>query len=65
MIVTLEVIADIEPTKRERAIAVLQYQPTPESPTPDDEWICEEVALRRVSEAFESCLRNATVTDVS
>jgi hypothetical protein len=36
------------------------YQPTPESPQPDDEWIAEEYAMRQVANALE-----VEVTDVS
>ena len=46
--VTLEVEIEVEPTRQERQEVVGSYEPTEESPEPDDEWILEEVAMRRL-----------------
>ena len=45
MKVVLEVTVEIEPKPYQIEYAKAAYEPTPESPEPDDEWIAEEIAL--------------------
>ena len=48
MRVTLKVILDVVPTRREERIARVLYLPTFVVPEPDAEWIAEEVAFQRL-----------------
>ena len=48
MLVTIKAKVQVEPSKAERVEVVTAYEPTPEEPEPDEEWICEEVAMRRL-----------------
>ena len=48
MLVTIKVKVQVEPTSEERTAVCASYEPTPEVPEPDEEWICEEIAMRRL-----------------
>ncbi len=48
MKVTIEVEMDIEPTEQERTDSLPLYEPTPEAPEPDEEWLLEEIAMSRL-----------------
>ena len=63
MQITLEAIYNIDVDAIPddlRADLAAHYNPTPESPEPDDEWIAEELAMRRVD---ETGLEMVTVVD--
>lgn len=48
MLVTIKAKIQVEPTSEERSTVRASYEPTPEAPEPDEEWICEEIAMRRL-----------------
>ena len=63
MRVYLEVIYDIDISSVSddlRAELVAAYKPTPEEPEPDDEWLCEELAMWRIG---DTGLEQVTVID--
>lgn len=46
--VVLKVQMAVSPTAEELAAARREYEPTSESPGPDEEWLAEEVAMNRL-----------------
>lgn len=50
MKVYLLVEMEVAPSDSERWLAAGAYYPTEEAPTPDEEWIADEVAMTRVQE---------------
>ena len=50
MIVSVKVRIQVDPSPEERLDVARSYEPTPEVPEPDEEWICEEIAMRRLDE---------------
>ena len=54
MRVILEVVLQINPSEEQLIYARAAYQPTPESPEPDEEWLCGEVALSLILSHIEA-----------
>ena len=48
MLVTIEVEIHVEPNPELWAAAADSYVPTLKAPEPDEEWICGEIAMRRL-----------------
>ena len=61
MKLTIEVEMDFFPPWHEVDEAKERYEPTPESPEPDWEWICEDVAMERLGNI--KGVTNMTITD--